>query len=175
MANGRIVNFLGTRSRLRILAYVVVALLAAALGSTGAAAHDAEPSAGQISQLNPQAKALFDQGEGYSKKKSWGLAVAAYQQAVKVEPKFPEAWNNMGYCYRRLKQYDKALDAYRQALTLKPDFAYAHEYTGRTYLAMGNKDAALREYEILKRLDGKVAAELLKAIEANNPDLGDED
>ncbi len=161
---------------MRTLAYVVAGtLLGIVLGSTGATAHDAEPPAGQISQMNPQAKTFFDQGEGYSKKKSWGLAVAAYRQAIKLEPKFPEAWNNMGYCYRRLKQYDQALEAYRQALALKPDFAYAHEYTGRTYLAMGNKDGALHEYEILKRLDAKVAAELLKAIEANNPDLGDDD
>jgi tetratricopeptide (TPR) repeat protein len=161
---------------MRAIAHVFASgLLAIALGSTGAAAHDAEPSAGQTSQMNPQAKSFFDQGQSHAKKKNWNLAVAAYQQAVKLEPKFPEAWNNMGYCYRRLKQYDKALEAYRQALALKPDFAYAHEYTGRTYLGMGNKDAARREYEILKRLDGKVAAELLKAIEANDPDVGDDD
>lgn len=149
-------------------------MLAITLGPISAKAHDSEPSATQSSQLDPQAKSFFDQGQSQAKKKNWNLAVAAFQQAVKVEPKFPEAWNNMGYCYRRLKQYDKALEAYRQALTLKPDFAYAHEYMGRTYLAMGNKDAAMREYEILKRLDGKVAAELLKAIEANNAELGDE-
>jgi tetratricopeptide (TPR) repeat protein len=161
---------------MRTIAYVVAgALLAIVLGPAGAGAHDAEPPASQTSQMNPQAKIFFDQGESYSKKKSYSLAIAAYQQAIKLQPKFPEAWNNMGYCYRRLKQYDKALDAYRQALSLKPDFAYAHEYSGRTYLAMGNKDAALREYEILKRLDPKVAAELFKAIEANNPDVGDDD
>jgi hypothetical protein len=40
---------------------------------------------------------------------------------------------------------------------------------------MGNKDAAMREYEIVRRLDAKMAGELLKAIQANNPDLGDED
>lgn len=161
---------------MRAIAYVLAGgLLAIALGPVGAAAHDAEPPAAQTSQLDPQAKSFFDQGQSHAKKKNWNLAVAAFQQAVKIEPKFPEAWNNMGYCYRRLKQYDKALEAYRQALALKPDFAYAHEYMGRTYLAMGNKDAAKREYEILKRLDGKVAAELLKAIEANNPELGDDD
>lgn len=161
---------------MRVIGYALAALLLAlTLGPTGAIAHDSEPSPGQASQMNPQAKAFFDQGQSYSKKKNWALAIAAYQQAVKLEPKFPEAWNNMGYCYRRLKQYDKALDAYRQALTLKPDFAYAHEYTGRTYLAMGNKEAAMREYEILKRLDEKTAAELRKAIDANDPDLGEND
>ena len=158
---------------MRTIVYVLASILVAiALRPIGATAHDAEPPA-QTGQINPQAKVFFDQGESYSKKKSWNLAVAAYQQAIKLQAKFPEAWNNMGYCYRQLKQYDKALEAYRQALGLKPDFAYAHEYTGRTYLAMGNKDAAMREYEILKRLDAKMAAELMKAIQANDADLGD--
>jgi len=57
-------------------------------------------------------------------------------------------------------------------MDLKPDFGDAHEYLGRTYLVMGNKDAAMREYEVLRRLDAKMADELLKAIQANNADLG---
>jgi tetratricopeptide (TPR) repeat protein len=161
---------------MRAITYVLASsLLVIALGAAGVSAHDSDPPASQTSQLNPQAKTFFDQGKAHAKKKSWDLAIAAYQQAVRLEPKFAEAWNNLGYCYRKAKQFDKALDAYKQAIALKPDFAYPHEYAARTYLAMGNKDAAMREYEILKRLDGKMADELLKAIQANNPDLGDDD
>jgi tetratricopeptide (TPR) repeat protein len=153
-------------------------LLVISLGAGGALAHDAEPPSTQTnpaSQINPTAKTYFDQGKAHEKKKSWDLAIAAYQQAVRLEPKFAEAWNNMGYCHRKLKQYDKALEAYKQAITLKPDLSYPHEYMSRTYLAMGNKDSAMREYEILKRLDAKMAEQLLKAIQANDPDLGDND
>jgi Tfp pilus assembly protein PilF len=161
---------------MRTIAYALArSLLVIALGAVGASAHDSDPPASQTSQMNPQAKTFFDQGKAYSKQKNWTLAIAAYQQAVRIEPKFAEAWNNMGYCYRKAKQFDKALDAYKHAIDLKPDFAYPHEYAARTYLAMGNTEAAMREYEILKRLDGKMAGELLKAIQANNPDLGDED
>ncbi len=161
---------------MKMLTYALASsLLVLALGAVGASAHDTDPPEKQVSQMNPQAKTFFDQGRAYSKKKSWDLAIAAYQQAVRIEPKFPEAWNNMGYCYRKVKQFDKALDAYKQAISLKPDFSYPHEYMARTYLAMGNKDSAMREYEILKRLDAKMAAELLKAIEVNDPDLGDDD
>jgi hypothetical protein len=39
---------------------------------------------------------------------------------------------------------------------------------------MDNRDMAMRHYEILRRLDAKMAAELLRAIEANHPDLGEE-
>lgn len=119
------------------------------------------------------AQTFFDQGEEYSKKKSWNLAVQAYLQAVRSDPKFVAAWNNLGFCYRKIKQYDKAFDAYTQALNLRPDYPNAHEYMGRTYLAMGNNDGAMREYEILRHLDARMAAELLRAIQANDADLGD--
>ena len=85
-------------------------------------------------------------------------------------------YQGAGYTpFDKVKDYDKSLDAYKHALDLKPDYPNAHEYMARTYLAMGNKDAAMREYEILKRLDPKMADELLKAIQANNADLGDND
>jgi tetratricopeptide (TPR) repeat protein len=119
------------------------------------------------------ARTYFTQGEDYSKKGDWNLAIQAYLQAVRLDPKLVEAWNNLGFCYRKVQQYDKAFGAYKQALDLRPDYPNAHEYMGRTYIAMGDKDGAMREYEILKRLDGKMAAELLQAIQANNPDLGD--
>jgi len=167
-------------------------LLALSLTTIGASAHDGggppTPPAGgsttppasgttaaPASQVDPQAKAFYDQGESYSKQKNWDQAIGAYQQAVRIDPKYAEAWNNMGFCYRKVKQYDKALDAYKQAMALKPNLPNPHEYLGRTYLEMGNKDGAMREYEILKRMDPKMADELLKAIQANDPDLGEND
>ncbi len=125
--------------------------------------------------VNPQARTLYDQGMEHYKKKQWNLAIQAYLQAMRIEPKFVEAWNNLGYCYRKVKDNQKALDAYRRAIELRPDFKYAHEYIGRLYIAMGNRDMAMRHYEILRRLDATLAGELLRAIEANDPDQGDND
>jgi tetratricopeptide (TPR) repeat protein len=162
---------------------LVGAILIAALAAFGPAAfgHDGgmggggggESNTGTSSQLIT-AQTYYNQGQEYSKKKSWNLAIQAYREAVRLDAKFAEAWNNLGFCYRKVNQYDKALDAYKQALDLKPDYPNAHEYLARTYLAMGNKDGALREYEILRRLDAKMAAELMKAIQANDADLEDE-
>jgi tetratricopeptide (TPR) repeat protein len=124
--------------------------------------------------INPQAKTFFDQGMTYVKEKKWYLAISAFTQAVHIEPKFAAAWNNLGHSYRKAQQYGMALDAYKQAISLAPADPNPHEYLARTYLAMGNKDGAMREYETVRHLDAKMADELLKAIQANDPDLGDE-
>lgn len=124
--------------------------------------------------INPEARSLYDQGAEHFRKKQWNLAIPTYLQAVRIEPRFVEAWNSLGFCYRKVKDNQKALDAYRRAIDLKPDFKFAHEYIGRLYIAMGNREAAMRHYEILRRLDAKMAAELLRAIEANNADYGED-
>lgn len=143
-------------------------------GMGGAGGGGGGSNTGVTSTPATSAQTYFTQGEDYSKKRNWNLAIQAYLQAVRLDPKFVEAWNNLGFCYRKVQQYDKAFGAYKQAVDLRPDFPNAHEYMGRTYLAMGNRDGAMREYEILKRLDAKMAAELVQAIQANNPDLGED-
>jgi tetratricopeptide (TPR) repeat protein len=123
---------------------------------------------------NPDARMFYEQGMVYFRRQQWGLAVQAFLQATRLEPHFVEAWNNLGYSYRKLKDNQRALEAYRRALEIQPDFKFAHEYIGRLYVAMGNRELAMRHYEILRRLDAKMAAELLKAIEAGNADLGED-
>jgi tetratricopeptide (TPR) repeat protein len=147
------------------------------MGGTGGGVGEGGSGSGSIAssdQINPEARTFFNQGVTYTKQKKWYLAIAAYTQAVRLEPKFAAAWNSLGQSYRKTQQYDKALDACKQAVSLAPGDPNPHKYIARTSLAMGNKEAAMREYEIVRRLDPKKAGELLKAIQANNPDLGEE-
>jgi len=145
------------------------------MGGNGGQVGSAGGSTASAGQLSPEASGFFRQALAYEKEKKWYLAIAAYGQVVRLEPKFAPAWNNMGFCYRKVQQFDQALNAYNQAITLAPDFVNPHEYLARTYLAMGNKDAAMRECEIVRRLDPSMGDELMKAIQANNPDLGDDE
>ncbi|OFX33634.1 MAG: hypothetical protein A2Z07_04800 [Armatimonadetes bacterium RBG_16_67_12] len=154
------------RLALAAFALVILALVAApALAEPGYESGDRE--------VNAQARTFFDQGMDHIKKKQWALAIQSFMQAVRIEPQYVEAWNNLGYAYRKNTDNQRALDAYKRALEIRPDYKYAHEYIGRLYVALGNRAMAMRHYEILRRLDAKLAAELLRAIEANDADLGD--
>ena len=41
-------------------------------------------------------------------------AIAAYQQAVKNDPTFADAWNNLAIAYQNSGQDDKAMEAFRE-------------------------------------------------------------
>jgi tetratricopeptide (TPR) repeat protein len=155
--------------RRKIAALVLWLLLGLAVGPARADYGGNPPDS-----INPEARSLYDQAAEHFRKKQWNLAIPTYLEAVRIEPKFVEAWNSLGFCYRKVKDNQKSLEAYRRAIDIKPDFKYAHEYISRLYLVMGNREMAMRHYEILRRLDAKMAADLLRAIEANNPDLGED-
>lgn len=53
--------------------------------------------------------------------------IAAAREALRVQPRYPEAYNNMAAAYRTLGHFDLAVDAARQALTLRPGFWKANE------------------------------------------------
>ncbi len=54
-------------------------------------------------------------------------AMIYYNQALVVEPKFVEAWHNLGMCYEAQNNIPKALKSYSQALKYNPGFEKSRE------------------------------------------------
>jgi tetratricopeptide (TPR) repeat protein len=52
-------------------------------------------------------------------------AIAHYDKAAELNPRYPEAWHNRGNALRSLGQYEAAIASYDQSLMLKPDFTEA--------------------------------------------------
>ncbi|MCS7235000.1 MAG: tetratricopeptide repeat protein [Armatimonadota bacterium] len=75
--------------------------------------------------MDDDAHRFYHQGVEYWRPQPWDQAIRAYLQAVRLDPRFVEAWTNLGYTYRK----------------------------------------------ILRRLDPRMADRLLRAIQANDPDL----
>jgi tetratricopeptide (TPR) repeat protein len=51
--------------------------------------------------------------------------VDAANHAIKINPVYAEAWNNLGACYNAISEWDKGIAAEQQAIRLKPDFQLA--------------------------------------------------
>jgi tetratricopeptide (TPR) repeat protein len=77
-----------------------------------------------------------------------------------------EAFVGLGEARLAMGHHKKAREAFGEAAALKADAAGARFGLGRAYVEAGDLEAAGEEYEILKGLDKKLAAQLKEAIEA---------
>jgi tetratricopeptide (TPR) repeat protein len=59
------------------------------------------------------------------KAKQFQESLASAQQALRLRPDLPEAYNNMCVAYIELHQYDKAIEAAQNSLRLRPDYILA--------------------------------------------------
>lgn len=96
--------------------------------------------------------------------KQAALAIADYDQALKINPRLVYAWFNKGNLYYSIGDYTSALQCFNEALRTDPQFAEALFNRGITYLRMGNKRQAfadlskagelgvLSSYNLLKRM-----------------------
>lgn len=70
------------------------------------------------------ARALFLVGTVLAKSNRYGAALAMFERAVKLKPKWGEAWNNLAMCFQECGQYANARETFKKALTIedKPSF-----------------------------------------------------
>ncbi len=85
-------------------------------------------------------------------------AIAAYQEAIALDPKDAYPHNGLGLVYDDLGRTEAAIAAYRQAIALDPKDAYPHTGLGNVYLQLGRNEAAIAAYQEAIALDPQDAA-----------------
>jgi len=96
------------------------------------------------------------------KAKEFARAQANFEQAVRLDPGFAEAHNNLAFCLRKQgsQNFQTSLEHYNKALALKPTLAQAYEYRGVLYVEMGRKADAEKDLATLQKLNPRLAGEL---------------
>lgn len=153
---------------------IAIALLAAASAARAAdsgpvAAPPADAPPAVVGKPTVTAELRYNEAEAFAHKQLWAFAESAYDEATKIKPDFPEAWNGLGHARKMQGKFPEALAAYREALRLRPDFPQALEYLGETYVAMGKSDDARATLAKLKPLDAALADKLAQAINDGKP------
>ena len=67
------------------------------------------------------AEELFEQGNNFVQAGQFQKAVAAYQQAIELDPEYQAVYANLGVVYYQLEQLDLAAQQYEKALELDPN------------------------------------------------------
>jgi type IV pilus assembly protein PilF len=81
-------------------------------------------------------------------------AIDFFQRAIKIDPAYAEAYNNLGYAHAKIGKYDEAISNYKKAVSnlfyTSPEKAFVS--MGRAYYRMGRYDEAAAAYkEAIKR------------------------
>ncbi|HJV35486.1 aspartyl protease family protein [Geomonas sp.] len=120
------------------------------------------------------------QGSTYFQAQDYQKAVEAFGQAVRFAPKSAQARQGLGMSYLKLgsnetstnpEMLDNAVKAFKEAASLDPNVAEVRYQLGLTYLLLHDKKGAQVEYDELKRLDAKLAEQLLASIKGYTPPI----
>jgi tetratricopeptide (TPR) repeat protein len=159
----------------RVLSICAIAAMAAfpAFGAGSApvessekpAARQEKPSAKQEKPAAKQEKpavSAYNQGVELMKNKRFAEAQSKFEQAIKLDPNFAEAYNNLAFTLRKQgsANYQKSLAFYNKAIQLKPKLAEAYMYRGVLYTQMGREAEAQADLALLKKLNARLAKEL---------------
>jgi len=91
--------------------------------------------------VTEKASALSIEGERLSKEGRFEEAVAALQEAVRIDPKRGAAYKHLGYALYRLKRYEESVEASEKAIELLNGFE-PHYNSGLAYMELNSLDKA---------------------------------
>lgn len=110
--------------------------------------------------------APYTLGQLYLKTERYPEAETQFKKVIKMTPEDGNVHYALGETCNKMGKYDEAVTRLEQAVSLKKDFALAHYELGTAYIGLEQKDLAKGQLEILKELDGSLAAELEDALSA---------
>jgi tetratricopeptide (TPR) repeat protein len=99
---------------------------------------------------------LNKMGIAYHQMLELDLARKYYERAIKLDPKYSEAVNNLGTIHYAKKSYRRAIGQYKKALKLSPSSASIYSNLGTAWFARKKYKQAAEAYETALSLDPEV-------------------
>ena len=109
-------------------------------------------------QTGPKDSAILANKTGiaYHQMLEIDMARKYYERAVKLNPRYAEAINNLGTVYYARKSYRRAINQYKRALRFEPESASILSNLGTAYFARKNYKEAFDLYQKALELDPEV-------------------
>ena len=99
----------------------------------------------------------MEQANNFHFAKDYAQAVSAYTEAITLNPKLAEAYNNRGIAKTELGQYTSAIEDYTTAIKLKNNFADALNNRGNAYAATEQYQKAVKDLQAAVNLQDNSA------------------
>jgi tetratricopeptide (TPR) repeat protein len=95
-------------------------------------------------------------GIAYHQMLQLNLAERYYRQALRTDPKYSEAVNNLGTIYYAKKSYRRAINEYKKALRMSPEAASVWSNLAMAYFSRNDEVHAQEAFRTALRLDPEV-------------------
>lgn len=100
-----------------------------------------------IQSIIEEALALYNQGVQQHNAGDLLAAIASYERAIQIHPKFYEAWVNKGTMIFNLERYEDAIASYEQAIEFKPKRHEVWYSRGNVLSKLGRWEEAITNYD----------------------------
>lgn len=121
--------------------------------------------------LGENARGCVNRGTGLMIQNKFDEALAQFDDAIAINPKFPEAWSNKGVLLEKMGRYEDAAEAYRQALDLDHAAIICMHNLGMLYINhLNRREEGLGWLKTTLKYDAqrwyKLPSELRTAVDA---------
>ena len=97
----------------------------------------------------------YKEGNRLAFQGNYSNAIPLYNEAIKLNPQYEEAYINRGNCYRYLKNYDAAIADYSKAINLNPNEAAYYSNRGNSYYKIQKYTQAMADFNKAIELNPK--------------------
>jgi lipoprotein NlpI len=111
-------------------------------------------ASGQLSERNV-AITYNNRGNKWRDQGDPDSAIADYNEAIRLDPRFPQAYLNRGGAERGKGEYDRAIADYNEAIRLDPQYALAIISRGAAEYLAGRLDAAAADLAAAGRMSAE--------------------
>ena len=101
--------------------------------------------------LSP-AETAYERGVDYGEQGDYEKAIEEYDEALRLNPEYANAYASRGGAYMLLGQYERAIQDFDEAIRLNPEYANAYYLRAFTYQSLGEQELADRDFQKAKEL-----------------------
>ncbi len=111
-------------------------------------------------EISQEAVELFNKGVDRYHSGDLGGAIAAFEKALEIDPKFHDAWNWLGYALANVGRNTEAIAAFKKALEIDPKFDCAWDGLGNILGILKGYTEAIAAFDKALEIDPKYLSAL---------------